>query len=340
MNEFCKSHGITTQALSVSCWALVLAGFVEKLDVVFGLVLSGRNMVDSESVMFPTMNTVAMRTILHGSRMGMVRYVQEALMDMSEHQHFPLRKARPDIGAQQLFDTLFIYQKRTGDAKSQYPALYSSTGGSSAVDYPVCVEMENEAESVVCRVACQNSVIGVSGTSVLLGRIELILQLIIQEPDELTIEFISEGMRICGSQDFQDSSSSNDEVEVSNKPSQPHATEWSDLEVQIREVLSIVSGIAEDQIDKEATLFQLGLDSISAIKVSSLLKRRAIRLTVSNMLTASDIEQMAQIVNQKHVELTSNDLLAALNRSLEGIDTDTLLRSNGIQRDPVGRFSL
>lgn len=27
--EFCKSHGITTQALSVSCWALILAGFVE-----------------------------------------------------------------------------------------------------------------------------------------------------------------------------------------------------------------------------------------------------------------------------------------------------------------------
>lgn len=71
-------------------------------------------MVDSENVMFLTMNTVAMRTILHGSRMEMVRYVREALMDMSEHQHFPLRKARPDIGARQLFDTLFIYQKRPG----------------------------------------------------------------------------------------------------------------------------------------------------------------------------------------------------------------------------------
>lgn len=62
--------------------------------------------------------------------------------------------------------------------------------------------MENEAESVVCRVACQNSVMGASGTSVLLERIELILQLIIQEPDELTIEFISGGMLICGSQRF------------------------------------------------------------------------------------------------------------------------------------------
>lgn len=335
VDEFCKSHGITMQALSVSCWALVLAGFVERLDVVFGLVLSGRNMVDSESVMFPTMNTVAMRTILHGSRMEMVRYVQEALVDMSEHQHFPLRKARPDIGTRQLFDTLFIYQKRPGYAKSQYPTLYNSTGGSSAVDYPVCVEMENEAESVVCRVACQNSVMGASDTSVLLERIEQALQLIIQEPNKPTIEFIGGGMRICGSPVFQDSPPSNGETEVYNKPLQPRATEWSDLEMQIREVLSTVSGIAEDQIDKEATLFQLGLDSISAIKVSSLLKKRAIRLTVSDMLKAADIEQMAQVVNQKHVELTSNDLLAALDRSLEGIDTDALLQSNGIQKDQV-----
>lgn len=157
---FCRRHGITMQALLVSCWSLVLAGYVKKLDVVFGLVLSGRNVAGSEHVMFPTMNTVAMRVVLHGTRLELVKYVQEALLDMSEHQHFSLRRARPDIGPRQLFDTLFIYQKRPIESTTQGPKLYTSTGGASDVEYPVCAEVEGVGETLVGRVACRETVLG------------------------------------------------------------------------------------------------------------------------------------------------------------------------------------
>ncbi|EAW06285.1 nonribosomal siderophore peptide synthase SidC [Aspergillus clavatus NRRL 1] len=332
--KFCKRNGLTMQALCVSCWALALAGYVKKLDVVFGLVFSGRNLIDSESVMFPTMNTVAMRAILHGSRLEMVRYIQSTLVDMSEHQHFPLRKARPDIGAGQLFNTLFIYQKRPVEVGSSAPALYKSTGGSSATDYPVCVEIESVAQDVVCRVAGRDDVLGERDTEEILSRMDEVLSRVVQVPNEQTIEFVDGGMRICGGVSFQEVSL-NGTMEEKREALSPRLTEWSSVESQIRAVLAAVSGVSEEQITKEATLFHLGLDSISAIKVAALLKKRAVRLTVSDMLKAGTIVGMAQLASQTQIETASGDLGMTLEKSLEEIDITALLTANGIESEQV-----
>ncbi|KAF5014183.1 hypothetical protein F66182_14915, partial [Fusarium sp. NRRL 66182] len=74
IRKFCRDHGITVQALSVTTWTLALASLVESLDVGFGLVLSGRSHTDADEVMFPTMNTVIFRSILHGTRLEMLKY--------------------------------------------------------------------------------------------------------------------------------------------------------------------------------------------------------------------------------------------------------------------------
>src|SRR5690606_1635845 len=51
VQEFCKSLGITPQALGQACWALVLGQMIEKTDVLFGNVLWGRDFEDAEKVM-------------------------------------------------------------------------------------------------------------------------------------------------------------------------------------------------------------------------------------------------------------------------------------------------
>ena len=333
-DDFCKSHGVTMQALCVTCWALVLAGYVEKLDVAFGLVLSGRNTADSQHVMFPTMNTVAMRTILHGNLLAMVKYVQETLVNMTEHQHFPLRKVRPDVGSRHLFDSLFIYQKRHSDNTSPVPELYKSSGGSSAIEFPVCVEMETLFETVACRVACRGSVLGVMDCTGLLERMEQVISSIIRKPDQKTVEFAGGAVTICGFAVTYDPYS-NELVNDSATPPLPTQSEWSSLEIQIRAVLSIVSDTAENDIHKESTLFQLGLDSISAIKVSSLLKKQSIKLPVSEMLKAGTVEKMALAANRNFTELSPRDISAALDRSLIGVDTELLLQQWGMDSGQV-----
>ncbi|KAJ5888793.1 AMP-dependent synthetase/ligase [Penicillium taxi] len=329
--SFCKRHGITIQALLVTCWSLILASYVNKLDVVFGLVLSGRNMVDSEHVMFPTMNTVAMRVILHGTRLELVKYVQETLLGISEHQHFPLRRARPDAVSGKLFDTLFIYQKSQLVADT-VPCLYKSTGGASDVDYPVCAEVEGAGENLVGRVACRASVLGEEGTLELLEHMALVLASIVNEPTQQTVDVIGDSMNVSGYLVLQN----NTVQDVTGAPVTSSTEEWSSIELTIRNILSIVSGVPEDLISKDATIFQLGLDSISAIKVAALLKKQSVKLAVSDMLRAGTIEKMANAANMTPEELTQTEISKALEDSMpKTIDATSLLQAHGVNLENV-----
>ncbi|KAJ5102908.1 hypothetical protein N7532_003437 [Penicillium argentinense] len=334
---FCRRNGITMQALLVSCWSLVLATHVKKLDVIFGLVLSGRNVADSENVMFPTMNTVAMRVILHGTRLELVKYVQETLLEMSEHQHFPLRRARPNTRSQQLFDTLFIYQKRPSDSRSTGPVLYKSTGGASDVEYPVCVEVEGVENDLVGRVACRGSVLGEEDTFVLLEHLGEVLPLVIDEELQQTVEFAGENLKICGHSVVQDIPEEGAQNDVPQMNGVNGHTEWSPIESTIRNVLSVVSGVPEDSIHKTDNIFQLGLDSISAIKVAALLKKQTVRLAVSDMLREGTIEKMARAANNSQAELTRKQIANALDESLHGIDVISLAQSYGIAPENIQR---
>lgn len=332
---FCKQHGITLQSLLVSCWSLVLATHVKKLDVAFGLVLSGRDVADSEHMMFPAMNTVAMRVILHGTRVDLVKYVQEALLSISEHQHFPLRRSRPDMGSQALFDTLFMYQKRpaeNAEAESGQ-VLYKSSGGKAGVEYPVCAEVEAVGDDLIGRVACRGSVVGDQDTHTLLGQMSDILSSIIDAPSEQSVEFTDEGVKICGSSAFHEKSGQDGEIDAVPLPSNHLA--WLPIESKIRKVLSIASGISEDSIDKNNTIFELGLDSISAIKVAALLKKQSVKLTVSDMLRAGTIENMAKVVNTSRTELSLTNVSSILRESLDHINVTELLQSYGIDSKQV-----
>ncbi|KAK5012438.1 hypothetical protein LTR39_004152, partial [Cryomyces antarcticus] len=174
---FCKAQGVSLQALGQTCWSLVLANRTHQLDVVYGVVLSGRDTEEMNEMLFPTMNTVAMRSILHGSRREMLRYAQEIISNTAPYQHFPLRKAQlmAKTNKNTLFNTLFIYQKRPDHSAENGISLYESVGGSADIEYPVCVEMETKAEKLTWRVACKAPCLNDLAAEDLLRQLDLTL---------------------------------------------------------------------------------------------------------------------------------------------------------------------
>ncbi|OKL60449.1 hypothetical protein UA08_04403 [Talaromyces atroroseus] len=339
IKHFCRQYGITVQALSVATWTLTLASFVESLDVGFGLVLSGRSHADADKVMFPTMNTVVFRSILHGSRLEMLKYVQNSLNSLIEHHHYPLRKAGSEVAAGNLFDTLFIYQKRPTFSSSRSP-IYKSISGKSDTGYPLSVEMELLEESIICRLAARDDRFGMKDATNILDRVAQVFRLVISKPQHPTIEFADTGIRICGSPFFHEN-----RIELQpdpnggEVPTSEVSTSWTTLESKIREVLSVISGTAQEDIKKDSTLFHLGLDSISAIKVCSLLRKQAIVLPVSSMLKAGSIHKMAAVaeLGQEHIEqhISSDDDAYILKKVLGALDMRNLLSLNGISMQEV-----
>ncbi|KAH7041934.1 hypothetical protein B0J12DRAFT_762382 [Macrophomina phaseolina] len=342
LRSFCKNAGITLQALGQTCWSFVLASYLGKLDLVFGVVLSGRDSQEAEEVMFPTMNTVAVRSIIHGTKKEMLRYMQENISTIRQFQHFPLRKAKAmaETGGKSLFDSLFIFQTKPTDNNTDASGtLYESVGGTADMEYPVAVEMETVGDDLVWRTACKSSVFDEAGTEELLRRIDAVFKSIVESPDADAVAFGDSGTSVCGLPAFKDLSAETDS-QISEKPTANgthHSTEWTEVESQIREVLSTVSKVPESEITKDLTMFHLGLDSISAIKVSSLLKKKSIKLSVSEMLRAATVDKMGQIVESRQAttaapEASPEELMAD---SLQPLDVDKLLKETGIASNNV-----
>ena len=295
---FCKAAGVTLQSLALTCWALALARYLNSRDVCFGVVLAGRDIENADQMMFPTMNTVPFRVVIKGSKLDAVKRVHDLILAISEHQHFPLRKAKSLAkgSAGHLFDTLFMYQKKPLQTEQLRP-LYTSVGGSFNPEYTINVEMELLHEDIIWRTACQDHVLDMRGTQALLHDVDSVLNSLIVEPSTSAFTPSPDGASNYSLPTLTNGVTeghSHDTCTTVSENTDMHQRRFLLYEEAIREVLSSISNVAEEKITKSTSLFHLGLDSISAIKVSSALKKRSISLTVSEMLRALTVQSMAE----------------------------------------------
>jgi len=341
VSSFAKRKGIALQTLGLVAYSIVVASYTGSLDVTFGSVFSGRDSAHKSNILFPTMNTVAIRAILHGSRGNMLHYMQDSLSGIKLWQHFPLRKAlRLARQQQSLFESLFIFQKSFQDTGHQQARLYESIQGQSDVEYPICVEMEVVGEIIMWRCAVDNRVFDKTRVGQLLDRLDKALEAIIHYPDAPTIDVTATGTSVCGLPCPKDTISNplreeqlGNAILNSEHPKSPTAA-------IIREVLAYVSQTPEHEMKKDTTIFHIGLDSISAIKVSSLLRKRGIMISVSEMLGARTFEQMAVLVDGRAsaTNIAFDDSNATIKATLDGLDMLKILKDTALDENDVERI--
>lgn len=338
ITSFAKKSNVSFQTLGQTVFAMVLASSTHSLDVTFGCVLSGRDDDERSQLLFPTMNTVAIRTILHGTRMNMLHYVQDNFNDIKQWQQFPLRQAIALAGVGGgLFESLFIYQKSSDEGHDEAEKLYTSIEGHSDVEYPVCVEMEVVKDCLVWRCAVSEEVFSEAGANQLLERLDEAMGNLMERPEAEAIEVTSRNTSVCGLPPFEAMSESS---HLSNgetlQNGDDHTTKLQSRTARkICEILATVSKTPEDQITSDMTIFHIGLDSISAIKVSSLLRRQGIELNVGQMLRAGTVSNMAKIVDACAAP-TVDDLQeyeSTITQTLQDIDLKDALRLIGLGDD-------
>jgi aryl carrier-like protein/NRPS condensation-like uncharacterized protein len=337
---FAKGTNITLQALAQTVYALALGSHARSLDVTFGSVLSGRDDEQMSEVLFPTMNTVANRVILHGTRRELAQYVQQNIVNIKQWQHFPLRKAQVLAGrGGPLFNSLFIFQKAMGSRPDGKNELYTAIDGRSDVEYPVCVEVGIVNDAFVWRCAIKDEVFNESGAVKFLETLDGLLMKVLEQPDAPVVEFAGTGTSICGLAPFRDDRDAHQEheaeVETSTAAVNPESTTLN----EIREVLAMVSSIPEQEIRDDLSIFHIGLDSISAIKVSALLRKRSIKLSVGEMLKAGTIVNMARIVDERQPRVEDGAGVAntkgLITEALGHMDHVAILRQAGVDEESI-----
>lgn len=332
ISRFCRQQNISLQSLCQSCWAVILARRTQSLDVIFGSILAGRDFDGAEDLMFPTMNTVAIRCILHGSVTVFLRYMEENLGEMRSYQMFPLRKALVTAKAagKELFNSLFLLQKEP--AASSSDSLFHSVQGSSGIDYPVCVEAAASGDALEWTVACQGQFKDDKFAEDLLSELDSTLGYLLQHANDDIVSFSNEGARIGGSQPITLAGDENGAVQAQINTS----ADWNTTSLALRAVLSQVSNIPEDSISPSNTLYHLGLDSITAIRVSTLLKQSGILLRPTELVRATSIARMAEQANaaEGFANFRTETSWQAW-KTPDTIDTAAILTEAGISRDQV-----
>ncbi|KAK5701155.1 NRPS protein [Elasticomyces elasticus] len=347
VRSFCKQHGVSMQALAQTCWSALLSHYVRSFEVVFGVVLACRDSEEAEQMMFPAMNTVPMRASLHGSRLDMTRYVQSTTDDMRAYQRTPLRTIQAACvqagslpAGRSLFDTLFIYQHRPETTSNGEEPLYESVGGNSSVEYPVAVEMEVLGDEVLMRAACKSSVLDEQGTADLLQHLDEVLNAIVERPMEPTVSFNESEASICGLPAFV-LETQEDTIDasqpISDGETMQETQELSKIACSIREILAQVARLPVDDVSPTAAIESLGIDSISAIKVATLLRKQGISLTVSEILQAKTTIKMAKAADAKSPSNTVGSVPPAqvIARALEARSLTTLPSSSSIDQRTV-----
>lgn len=341
--NFCKAQNIALQTLCEAVWAIVLASRTGSLDAVFGMILSGRDFEGAEDLVFPTMNTVAVRCILHGSPSSFLPYIEEMMNTVRQHQTYPLRKAQAAAGCAgvELFNSLFMLQ-RAPHPKPMNNFLVS-IDGSAAIDYPVCIEAEVEGDELIWRSACLPSVKKLR-PSELVEDLDKVLDFMITHHDTEILQFQGDKVSICNLPPVVLTGTN----VTSREPPEHDASKdnWTETSLIVRQVLSAVSGIEEESINISSRLFHLGLDSISAIKISTLLRQQGLFTTPQQLIQAESIEQISKAIekgrpreDQDKVTVThtwkmadSEDTKAVLSRAeISDQDVEAVLPASPLQ---------
>ncbi|RYP18501.1 hypothetical protein DL765_003876 [Monosporascus sp. GIB2] len=336
LKTLCRIYGITPQVLSQGCWAVVLATLVKALDVTFGIVLSGRDTDEAQELMFPTMNTVPMRVVLHGSVTEYLRSLQATMSEVLEFQHVPLRQAQKLAGVkgQHLFNTLFVLQN-SADGPNEDPPIMESVQGSSAVEYPICIEMEVSNASVMWRIACDERFGSWDGARRTLEDIEAVLHYVSKNQDAEVVQFEPHSGRVmvCGQGAFTPKDELQFESNAPHEALHDQNTEWSGIGSPVIEVLAQLSGLKKDSISPDDTIYHLGLDSISAMKASSMLRKLGLSVSVRDLLKADSIRQLVDNIGIP--EERPEDVPSRANSPLKDLDLPPLLSDVGIDLNAI-----
>ncbi|KAI3324424.1 amino acid adenylation domain-containing protein [Xylariaceae sp. AK1471] len=347
IRTLCKNLHITPQVLGQGCWASVLASLVKSLDVVFGVVLSGRNTEQAQELMFPTMNTVPLRLALHGTVIQFLGYLQDIMSTVVGFQHTPLRevlKLSPSH-EDKLFSTIFILQNSRDNQPGQ-DSFFKSIHSVSAVDYPLCVELELTGKDAIWRIACDNNYMLSRDVDNLGASLESVLDYFAQDFSAQVLDFNSQDsttVSICGLEPVAFNTEA--ERQETDAPTNGHHAQGflppppPGYETLL-DVLSDLSKVGRQEIDLDLSIFHIGLDSISAIKASSMLRKRGLEISTRDLVTTSSIRGILEHANRTISKQTEDPKGNSLpfNSVISGKEMRTLIQRSGLNVDSVEKI--
>jgi amino acid adenylation domain-containing protein len=336
--EACKAMEVTVQTIALLAYAKVLAKLFGRNDVVFGHVLAGRSLsgVESEHIIGPLFNTVAQRVTLGPKLMSnreTLQYLQQSAADAQDHQHASLRTVQNSLrridgfGAASLFDTLFVFQKSAQasgvllEEDKIWAPYVEEDSNASQVEHKLNIEIDHGDNAVVARASCKGQFLTHEILDSLLKGFNQAFCDIINHPTRCVLDTPEYFDRIPT---LVVSSSSKERVRVDSEAPIHEPT--------VQRILSEIVGLPVETIQPDTSIFSIGLDSLSAIRIASQCREQGLTAGVADILqgnTLRGISLRIRINSQKYEALQK-----PLVNNYSGVEESVLVHL-GIMSDRV-----
>ncbi|KAL8767688.1 MAG: hypothetical protein Q9209_005868 [Squamulea sp. 1 TL-2023] len=313
--EGSKRLGVTVQSVALAAFGKTIASLSRRQDVVFGHVVSGRSLptiIDADEIVGPLFNTVPVRIRLAESSVtntNVVQDIQKITGESQIYQHASLGKVQQAWREKThnpeavLLDSLFVFQKRATSDEDQ---------GWESIALDDNVAPTEHATNFECEQADTGIFVTVNSSSIrdldlLIRTFESMLYDIMKSPEQPVNRVLSDARPPSTNLLYQSPESAISENSVIDvKP---------DTLETVQRLLAKVLGIATKNIASGASIFSLGLDSISAIQIAAEARKEGVQLSVADVLQGRSVigisQRLEQSQNKRHA--TNGQTLPKIN---------------------------
>lgn len=279
----CKELGVTLQTVALLAFGKTLASTSTRRDVVFGRLVGGRSLAvpAAEDIVGPLFNTVPFRLTFDNpadTNSNILSGIQRFSGHSLPYHHASLAhiqqiwRQRTGNAKIHLLDDLFVFQRATqeGTAGSQIMEPLDIGSIAAPTEYSTNLEFEQRDDKIIVRMIARKTQRHISNW---LAHFQEIFRRTVENPHEGVLSFPSSFQSLPLT--FQGHSSE------ANTPEDIR----SGLDLDgIRSVLSEASGLSLDRIGPDTSIFALGLDSISTIRVAAACRKRGFSIGVADVM--------------------------------------------------------
>jgi non-ribosomal peptide synthetase component F/aryl carrier-like protein len=290
-------HSTTLLAVCHAVWASLISERVQEADICFGNVVSGRTLpIDGlERLVAPCFNTIPSRVqnVHKLSYLEAFRRLQILNADSLPYQLTPLRRlqARFSTDGSRLFDSLFILQQPSKDLDASIWTILEDEG---AMDFPLVCEVvpKHSEDSLEIILHSHSSIIPIKDAENIGKAFIHNLKAALENPRrQLLSPAVKENIE---AKLVERETNVPESVIVSSS-----SYSLSPKELELRDVICKFTSISPEKINRDISIFRLGLDSISTVQVAAQLRRLGNRVTVSDILEHPTIAQMSAYLASK-----------------------------------------
>ena len=285
VENLAASLSVTTSSLLQTVFGVALVELYRINDIVFGTVLSGRNVPieGADSIIGPCIATIPQRIeIPHSCHLrSLVSSAHQGFAKSIEFQHTRLKDISRRTEAQgPLFDALFSYTHKPSPPR--WAAIFTETASSMPLDFSLGLEIVGDPDSDQMVMRCKFTACLVTREKAitLVERMEELLQRLLREEDV----------------QLGDEISSHSKRQRSSVPATEPSHAWSEQEKIIANTVRSILGNDLAHVKRGTSFFAMGIDSILAIRFSKDLVKSGLQCSSADIMRNPNIEKLARTV--------------------------------------------